>query len=39
MSQSDNTEKAWKVNKEPDAVKGPSLQVSSLITIPEVDSA
>eukprot|EP00075_Anas_platyrhynchos_P034887 XP_027324140.1 CWF19-like protein 2 isoform X1 [Anas platyrhynchos] len=26
VSQSDNTEKAWKVNKESDAVKGPSLQ-------------
>lgn len=39
MSQSDNTEKAWKVNKQSDAVEEPSLQVSSLINTPEINLA
>lgn len=36
MSQSDDTEKAWKVNKQPDAAKEPSLQVSRLMATPEI---
>lgn len=39
MSQSDDTEEAWKVNKQPDAVKEPSLQVGRLTATPEINSA